>query len=426
MTYQQALDYLNSREGLGSRLGLGRMERLLAALGSPEKSMHYVHVAGTNGKGSTSAHLAAMLQENGYTTGLYTSPYIETFCERIRVNGENIPEEEVGRLMGIIKAVVDTMADDPPTVFEIMTAMGFLYFHVRGVELAVLEVGMGGRFDATNVIIPDVCVITPIAYDHMEILGDTLAKIAFEKAGILKPGVPVVFAGQVPEAMETLTAQAERNGAKILAYGRDFSAEGISSSLSGQRFAYRDENGSLDIEMTLLGAHQIENASVAYKTMGVLKEQGYRVETEACLRGMKQTRWPARFEVLHLDPVIILDGSHNLAGMQTLYNGIREYLPGQKVNMVIGVLKDKAFADMVTCIAPLVQECRVLPVNSYASRNMNPSVLVEEFHKHGVPAAAAGTIREALSSFTKPDSATVVCGSLYLAGEVRPYLRSLK
>ena len=330
--------YINTPRWRSSRLGLDRTRELLAGLGNPQDKLRVVHVAGTNGKGSTCAFLASILQEAGYKTGLFTSPYIIEFADRIRVNGSNIAPDDLLGVTLAVREIAEAMPDHP-TEFELMTAVAFTHFAQQECDICVVEVGLGGRLDSTNVLeAPELCIITPIALDHTELLGDTLAAIAGEKAGIVKPGVPVVSAIQEPEAMAVIAAAAAEHGSPLTCVDAD-QLEGTPADFSYRRWE--------QLAVGLLGSYQPENAATALEAVEVLRQRGWAIPDEAVVDGLANVYWPGRFEVLGDEPTFIVDGGHNPQGAQALIDSLEQRYPGRPVIFVMGVLGDKDYAAMV-------------------------------------------------------------------------------
>ena len=317
MTIEEARALIRGVEWRGSRPGLSRVRELLHRIGDPQDTLQFVHIAGTNGKGSTAAMLAAVLQAAGYTTGLFTSPFLEQFAERMQVNGQPIPDAELAAACETLQPCIAAM-DDQPTEFELVTAAAMLWFQRRGCDIVVLEVGLGGRLDATNVIGAPACaVITNIGLDHTEILGDTLAQIAREKAGILKPGTRAVSYPQMPEVRAVLHEVCAQHGIPLTEADAD-AIEPLHDSIDGQTFSYR---GAV-YDLPLLGRHQLRNAAVALETVAALRARGWRIPDAAVHAGLAQVRWPARFEVLRRAPWFVLDGGHNPQCAQTVADNL--------------------------------------------------------------------------------------------------------
>src|SRR5580704_13487845 len=358
MTYSESVRFLYSlgNEVQTAKLGLERITRLLDGLGSPHRAGRFVHVAGTNGKGSTCAMIEAGLRSAGFRTGLYTSPHLSEPTERIQIAGRQVSEAQFAEAFTEIHKVAERMLlagelDLHPTYFESVTAMAFLLFAREQVRAIVLEVGLGGRLDATNVVNPALTVITPVDFDHQFFLGDTLAKIAAEKAGILKPGVPAIFAEQPAEAETILRAHAK--GPYILA--RDWAITDLVIDERGSKFKMR----GLDIVCPLAGQHQVENArtaAIALHQLGISPA------------GIAQTRWPGRLEQVSRQPEIILDGAHNPAGARALADYIRRFYSGQRIWIIYGVMRDKAVGEMASLLFPLAN--RVIVTASANSRDM--------------------------------------------------------
>ena len=335
MTIDQAMELIHGVAWRGSRPGLARVRELLHRLGDPQDGLQFVHIAGTNGKGSTAAMLASILRAAGYTTGLFTSPYLERFAERMQVNGVPVPDAEFAAVCEALQPCIAAM-DDPPTEFELVTAAAMLWFRRRGCDVVVLEVGLGGRLDATNVIAAPACaVITNIGLDHTEILGDTLEQIAREKAGILKPGTRAVSYPQTPEVRAVLHEICAQRGIPLTE--ADAAAiVPLTDGVDGQTFTYR----GAEYTLPLLGAHQLRNAAVALETVTALRARGWRIPDAAVRAGLAQVRWPARFELLRRAPWFVLDGGHNPQCAQTVADNLARYFPGRRITLLVGVLAD--------------------------------------------------------------------------------------
>ena len=417
MNYDESLEYIHSITWRGSRPGLSRTLELLHMLGDPQNGMRFVHVAGTNGKGSSCAMLESVLRESGYKTGLYTSPYIVRFNERIRVGGKPIEDSELAELTTLVRPFADSMRD-PPTEFELITAIAFLYFKRRECDIVVLEVGMGGRLDSTNVIqSPLVSVITGIALDHVAVLGDTVEKIAFEKAGIIKPGRPVVYGGRDNAAYKVIRSRAKELGSPVVRT-RPGAVKVNSFSAAGTVFCY---GAMRDISIPLAGSYQPENAATVIETVRALRREGIRIPRAALRRGLASAKWPARFELLSGSPVpTVFDGSHNVQGVTAAAQSIKSVLGGRAV-LLMGVLADKDYSDMVSVLAPLAESAfTVAPPNP---RALDPASLASVFVSHGVKARHFETIPSGVSAAYAHAAATglplVMLGSLYMYGEVK-------
>lgn len=344
--------YINEPRWQESRMGLERTRELLDRLGNPQDSLRFVHVAGTNGKGSVCAYVERILREAGYRTGLFTSPYLVSFEERIRVDGRNISRAELTEVTLAVRDAAEAM-EDHPTEFELMTAVALLHFARQACRIVVLEVGLGGRLDSTNVIDePEVSVIARIGLDHTKLLGSTLAQIAREKAGIVKEGCPVVTWPQEPDAFAAIDLRAAERGADLTA--ADFSRLDIEAAPTAQeprwRFSYKGRTG---LETRLLGAYQPYNAAVALEAVEALRGRGWDVPEDAVRAGLARTRWPGRFEVVSHDPTFVVDGGHNPQGAQALADSLRAVFPGVKPVFLIGVLEDKDYPEMMEAILPL-------------------------------------------------------------------------
>ena len=414
---QDAVDFIHGTLKFGSKLGLHNITELLHRLGDPQDKLRFVHIAGTNGKGSVSAMTASCLQAAGYRVGMFTSPYIYRFHERIRINGAEISDDA---LLSCTQAVKDAIADMTaegfahPTEFEVVTAVGMLFFFREACDIVVLEVGMGGRLDATNVIkTPIVTAITVIGYDHMEYLGNTLPGIAGEKCGILKPGVPaVVYPDQPAEALAAIRAAAKEKGVPLLLPEK---AAQLTASVKGSTFSYRGECYSL----ALLGAHQVKNASMVLEILNALKEQGFPVSVEAVREGLSSVSWQGRWQVLGEHPLFIIDGAHNTNGMESFISAVRDLLPDRKRIFISGMLRDKEYEK---CLALLRGEWdRFYAVTVPNPRTLSAKEYAEAAKKYGdnvIPSTPEEAVSAALSE-ADGGTAVLAFGSLYLLGEIR-------
>lgn len=424
LTYQAALDYLYSFIDYGvtravkyssSTFNLSRMVRLLELLGNPQDRYPTVHIAGTKGKGSVSAMGASLVRAGGLRTGLYTSPHLHDFRERMQINGELIPETAVAEIVTRLQ----TLAPDVPgiTTFELTTALAFDYFAQAGVEAAIVEVGLGGRLDATNTLTPRVSVITSLSYDHTELLGDTLDKIAFEKGGIIKPGVPVICAPQAPEALAVLERLASERGCPLTVLGQHAHTRLLNHDLHGQTF----ELWGADLPPTplttrLLGAHQVENAALAYLAV---RASGLPFDAA----GLAATVWPGRFEVVGAHPTIILDGAHNRDSARRLAETVRAYFPTMPVVLVFGASTDKDIAGMAAELKPLAQH--VVATQAVHPRAAPPPALAHHFAP--LPVQEVPNVAQAIQQALELAASTavvLVCGSLFIVAEARAALHT--
>ena len=394
-------------------MGLERTVELLAAMGDPQKKLKFVHITGSNGKGSTCAMVASVLRAAGFKTGLFTSPHVCDFYERIQINGTGIPAGRLSEITEAVAKIADAM-DDHPSQFELITAIAMEYFYREHCDLVVLEVGMGGALDSTNVIpAPLVAAFTNIALEHTEYLGNTLQEIAATKAGIIKPGCSVVCYDSAPEAVDTIRRICSEKNVPFTLAGDE--AVHIRSSIREQVFSYGDREYTL----SLLGRHQLRNAVVALKIIGLLTDAGYAIGEEQIRAGLRDTFWPARFEVLREDPVFILDGGHNPQCAGALIRTLDEVLPGQKVWFLTGVLADKDYAQIADLIAPYA--LGAVCVTPDSPRALNASDYVKEFTARGVKAQAADSVKEGIACVMRYAGCepVVAFGSLYMAGEIR-------
>ena len=416
MNYEQALEYIHSVNWTFCKPGLERITELCKALGDPQNKLRFIHVAGTNGKGSTSSMLASILQSAGYRTGLYTSPYIRTFCERIRVDGENIPKDKLASLTERIRPIADAMTDKP-TEFELITALAFAYFAECACDVVVLEVGLGGRLDSTNVIENTaLSIITGIDFDHTALLGNTIEEIAAEKAGIIKPNRPVLFGGGKGVAFDTVCAVAQEKNAPVHRVDRSSYKE-KSATLDGTVFDYLHYT---DLHLPLLGAYQPYNATTVLTAIDLLKEQGFAIGEDAVGCGLLSVRWPARFELLSRDPVIIYDGGHNPEGVRAAVASVKAYFGDQRVNLLSGVMADKDRGEMIQTMKPIIARAftvtpnnpRSLAAADYAAQLASYDIVATPY------ASVAEGVRAAIESSRKENIPLICLGSLYLYEEL--------
>jgi len=422
MTYSSAVAYLYRLQKHGIKLGLVTMTVLMVRLGMPQTRYRTLHIAGTNGKGSTAAMAAAVLQAAGYRVGLYTSPHLVEFRERIRVNGEMIAELRVAQLTEQLQALCQP--DLSPTFFEYTTAMAFQHFADSGVDVAVLEVGLGGRFDATNVVTPMACAVTTISLDHQEYLGDTRSSIAFEKAGIIKPGVPVVLGRLEDDAWRTIEQVAREKQAPVFRLNEDFRTEGEEP----QQFSYRGLGMQYDgLTCALEGRHQLDNAACALALLGAAAPQGIAVTVEAVSAALRVVNWAGRLEVVNRCPTILLDGAHNPAAATALADSLTRLNrshPSRPVVLVLGMMRDKDHRGFVEPLRGLVDEVVLTQANlprSATAQELRASLEGLLPHPHVVPSLSdAIALARQLAT---PDGLVCVTGSLMLVGECTAWFR---
>ncbi|MCX6899521.1 MAG: bifunctional folylpolyglutamate synthase/dihydrofolate synthase [Verrucomicrobia bacterium] len=416
MTYEQTVEYLYGIQLFGIKLGLHNIRALLALMGNPHETPplvgRFIHIAGTNGKGSVAAMLNAIGQRAGLRVGLYTSPHLVSFCERIQVNNQPITEADVVRLVSEIRPLMQRVAEMPehahPTFFEAITAIALRYFQERRCDLVVWETGMGGRLDATNIVPPLVSVITNVQNDHATYLGDTIAKIAVEKAGVIKPGVPVVTAASDPVALEVISRIAAEARAPLTVV-RPGDCELLGEDLRGQQVRM----GGMECAIPLLGVHQVVNAMTAVTAARL----ALKVSDEMIREGLARTRWPGRFHVMPGKPTVVLDGAHNSAAAEVLGATLEQHFRGQRLTMILGILRDKDREGICRALAPRATE--VLTVRVPSERTTSPGELAEICRRAapGVPVRNANTVAAALEECSERDGVVLVAGSLYLVGE---------
>jgi dihydrofolate synthase/folylpolyglutamate synthase len=430
MDYQQAIDYINSYtdyEKVGmphdpAFYDLRRVDELLSILGNPHQKAASIHITGTNGKGSVAVMIASSLTASGYRTGLYTSPHFHTWRERVQVDGELISEAELARLVTELKPQLEAVNQRATygklTTFEFLTALAFAYFQQKRVRFQVLEVGLGGQFDATSVITPLVSIITPISFDHTDVLGSTLKEIAAEKCGIIKPDGTVVTAPQPPEAARVIREVCRQRRAGLLTVGKDVSWQGLSFALDGQRLRVQGRRDSYELFIPLLGEHQQVNAATAVAALEVIADKGFEIPKERVARGFEQVSWPGRFQILSRRPLLVVDGGHNIGAARSLTQSIRHYLDFKRAILVMGTSHDKDVAALVAEVAPLFDQ--VIVTRSQHPRALAPAKLAAEFARQGVKAQLVGDVPSALSralSLAREKDLVCVTGSLFVVGE---------
>lgn len=435
MNYKEVMDYIHKVGNFGSNYGLARVEKLLELLGNPHKSLKVIHIAGTNGKGSTTSIITSLLIEEGYNVGMYTSPFLEVFEERIQINRTNISKEDLSKYVEIIKNEVNKVIEEGlgnPTEFEIITCLMFKYFYDKKVDYAVVEVGLGGRLDATNVVIPKVSVLASISLDHMNILGDTIEEIAKEKCGIIKEDVPVVVYPQKKEAKKIIEKIAKEKNAKITYVDKN-DGKFLEIIEQGEKI-YQNVNlkgieKEYKVPMGLLGEHQILNGVLALKAVEILfKEENKRINDISIEKGFEKAVWPGRLEILNREPLIIIDGAHNIDGIKMLKNNINKYFKFKKLYLIIGILADKQVKEMLDIILDGAYEVVALTPNS--SRAELAEELKKEIEEYNIKVESYESYEEGFKSVYKvagKEDLILATGSLYMIGEIRGIIkRNLK
>jgi len=438
IAYQRTLDYLYSFVDYSltkadrlaqANFDLFRMVELMHRLGDPHLAYPTIHVAGTKGKGSVTAMCSSILQAAGYRTGMYTSPHLEDYTERIQVNGHPIPHSTLVELVERSKPHIESIPQ--LTTFEITTALAFLYFKEMGVEAAVIEVGLGGRLDATNVILPVVSVITSISYDHTQVLGNTLTAIATEKCGIIKASLPVVSAPQDPEAMAVIERIAAERNAPLSVVGRDLLARPVQRSLNHQVVEFRLPSGKdlsikddsiqkLEIVLPLLGDHQVENAAVAYLAIDWFRQNALPVSDDQIREGFSKTYWPGRFEILNQNPPLILDCAHNSESCHQLVLTIQTMFPGYKILLIFGASEDKDIDGMFRELLPSVEQA--IFTKSYHPRAISPHLLEQKVKSANILTQVIENIADAVQqalAMVKEQQVILVTGSIFVVAEAR-------
>ena len=416
MNYKQSLEYIHSISWTFCKPGLDRIRKLCSRLGDPQKGMKFIHVAGTNGKGSFCSMMSSILIADGYKTGLFTSPYIRFFNERMQINGEPITDNELAEITTQVRPIAESM-NDSPTEFELITAVAFVYFKKHNCDVVVLEAGMGGKLDSTNIIEESLLsVITGVALDHTAFLGETVEKIAAEKAGIIKSLCPILFGGTDASASEVIKNIAHERNSKyhIVDYSKLFVQK---STLAGTNF---DFDGRKDMQISLLGLYQARNAAVVLTAIDILKRNGFDISEQAVLEGLSNAKWQARFEIIKKEPLVIFDGAHNAQGIDSAVDSIKYYFNNEKVCVLTGVLKDKDYKYIASRIATISN--RVFTMTPNNPRALSAKEYASTLTDEGVKATACDTLEQAYSTAVdeaKKLNVPLIClGSLYTYSEL--------
>lgn len=420
MSYADALDYLYRLQWHGIQPGLERMERLLSLMDHPERKYRSVHIGGTNGKGSTAATVASILQRGGYRTGLYTSPHLIDFSERIRISGAPISPDQIVRLTNLMRKRIEEEAPELTlslTFFEFTTAMAFLYFAEAKVDLAVVEVGLGGRFDATNLLTPLAAAVTHIDLDHERYLGATILQIASEKAGIIKAGIPVVTGASQPEVLALFEKAARSKGAPLLRLDHEIRVEGDRP----EGFLYRGERERW-VRSPLLGRHQVRNTAVALGIIEQLQERGVALSEEAIVEGIARVEWAGRLDVIRRRPLILLDGAHNPAGARALADFLNGVDPARRGKhwVIAGIMRDKNIPDILAPLLSWTDE--IVLTRPEIERAAEPDLLIASIQKPSLVRTVRERVPDAIAyveSFLQPEDTLVITGSLYTVGEAK-------
>ena len=422
MNYQEALTYIASINWKGSVPGLDRIRELLDKMGNPQDDLEFIHVGGTNGKGSVCAFLSSILVQAGYKTGLFISPYIEVFNERMQINNINISDDDLAAITTYVRPFADSMAD-APTEFELNTAIAMEYFRRNECDIVILEVGMGGELDSTNIIkSPLLTIITAVSLDHTQYLGDTVEKIAMTKSGIIKPGTKVVAYKQTLSVLEVIRKKCEQAGAEM--YVSEPETVEFQSANVDRQIIYHRDFGNLAI--MLLGRYQTENIAVVIKAVQVLRTIGFMITNGNVAKGLESTRWPGRFEVILHEPIFIVDGAHNPQGANATAQSIRSVFQDEKLIMIFGVLADKDYTDMIGSILPMSREIlTVTPDSPRALPAERTAEVIKKLSGDTMKVTAYGSIGEAIeAAFVKAGTTIPICavGSLYMVGDIKKYV----
>ncbi len=417
MNYNEALTFIHSVSNYFCKPGLDRIKKLTRQLGNPQDDLKFIHIAGTNGKGSLCAFLSEIFKTNGKKVGVYTSPYILRFNERISINGIPISNEDLARICSIVKDFCEQM-EDKPTEFEIITAIAFKYFKEQNCDLVILECGLGGRLDATNIIkSPLLSIITGIDFDHQNFLGNTIELIAKEKAGIIKEKCPILWCGENTEAKEIIEKEAREKNCEF--YINDAPISINKYDFLGTEFSFKEYK---NLNISLLGSYQPKNASNAISAIEILNKNGMNISNSDIETGLKNAKWPARFELLSKKPLIIFDGSHNPEGVTAAVNSIKRYFGNKKVNIISGVMRDKDYSFIAKSIAEIANTVHCVTVDN--PRSLSSQEYAETFKSNNINAKGYDSVKEALTCALEDKDTPLVClGSLYLYGEIYNILK---
>lgn len=418
MTAQEAEQRIHEQAWIGRTPGLERTRELLGRLGNPHMGLKFIHITGTNGKGSTAAMVSSVLRKAGVKTGLYTSPHLWHFGERFQVNGVPIADEDLGRITELVLEAAQDMTD-PATEFELMTAVAMVYFKEQDCGIVVLEVGLGGRLDSTNIIpAPEVAVITNLGLEHTDQLGDTIPLIAKEKAGIIKPGCRCVLYHQSREAEEVVEEVCREQGVELTITDTD-SLQVLQAGPQGHRFLYRGR----EYRIPMVGAYQVRNASTAIEVVEALRRGGWNISEEALQQGLAGAVWPGRMELAHKNPDLIIDGGHNPQCMEAIAQSLPQLYPGKKIHFLVGVMGDKDYGDMMDKLLPMAHSFVTLTPDS--PRALSAGDLAAFLEGKGAKATPCQNVEEGLNTVlaqSGPDDVICACGSLYMVGELRHLL----
>lgn len=434
MNYKEAMDYISRPYLKGGEYKLNTIKKILERLGNPQDKIKCIHIAGTNGKGSISAMTAKILEESGYKTGLYTSPYIINFEERIQINSQNIKKEDISRIITDLSIIIDEVIRDgfnEPSEFEIITCLMFCYFCEQQVDYAIIEVGLGGLRDCTNVINPILSAIASISFDHMDILGNSIEEIALQKAGIIKENVPTILYKQSDEVTKIIKRVCEQKNSTLTIADSDVSIytedelKNIfkitdTKNLGKQYFCIRTKKSIYDISLNLLGIHQIKNTNVVINIAENLIEQGLKINKKSILSALDKVKWIGRLEIMKQNPLVVLDGAHNIDGITNLQKSISKYFSYKKLILITGILKDKQIDDMVKILSNLADRIITVQVNNY--RSSSSDYLTDSFKKYTDSVENINdykTAYEKALSYANEDDLVLIAGSLYLIGDLR-------
>jgi len=412
--YQKALTFIFDREHFGIKLGIKNIGNFLADVGHPHRIFKSVHIAGTNGKGSTAAYLDAIMRQAGYRVGIFTSPHLVDFRERIRVNGREISKKYIARFIQKHKKVIEK---NKITFFEVCTALAFCYFADKKVDLAIIETGLGGRLDATNTLLPELSIITDISFDHTNILGNTLKKIAYEKAGIIKKGKPVLIGTMKPKPRQEIIRISKLRKAPTV-----YQKPGIITKTDGAfRFDYKNENFEMtNLISSLAGRHQITNSALAISAVKILNQNGYRINKRQIRNGLKSTFWPGRFEIIRSksDPTIILDVGHNPAGVKAMTECFKNQFPGKKANLIFGSVRNKNIEKTIKYLIPIAKTIEITKLKS--NRGVEPQEIASIFEKNKFFATVSESVDRSVKKLINSahsDDIIIICGSHFVVGE---------